>query len=51
MKSLRLAWLELRVTRLLVGVVLASTVVLAQVALTRTQALEAARNSASVLAA
>ncbi len=51
MKSLGFAGLELRVTRLLVGIVLTSAVVLAQAALTRTQALEAVRSSASVLAA
>jgi outer membrane protein TolC len=47
MKSL----LEVQVTRLLVSVVLASTVVLAQTAVTRAKALEASRSSASVLAA
>ena len=45
------SFLELYATRLLVGIVLASSAVFAQAVLTRSQALEAARNSASVLAA
>jgi outer membrane protein TolC len=51
MKSLRLKTFEVHATRLLVGIVLASSAVLAQTLITRSQALEAARNSASVLAA
>jgi type II secretory pathway pseudopilin PulG len=51
MKFLRLVGFEVHVTRLLVGIVLGSTAVLAQAVITRSQALEAARNSASVLAA
>jgi outer membrane protein TolC len=51
MKSLRIAGLEVRVVRLIVGFLLASTVVLAQGVLTRSRALEAAKSSAGVLAA
>jgi hypothetical protein len=51
MKSLQLVGLEVYATRLLVGIVRTSSAVLAQTLSTRSVALDAARNSASVLAA